>query len=140
METGDFAKMRPACRVPTMVACAVIAVLSSEASAHVFVPESFRVGAYPPHEGTGWVAEVYLNLPIRASGDLLRAEAYVLTEIPDFTFQTDWIDFPAGPVATDLDENFSTMGDFSTITSPTSRFRRSWTSPLEVFSCGSAGS
>ena len=111
-KNGDFATKRPTCQYSGIAAGALISVLAADVSAHVFVSESLRVGAYPPQVGTGWRAEVYLNLPISASEHLLLAEDYIATVTPDFTFQTDWIDFPAGPVATDLDENFSTMTSY----------------------------
>jgi len=81
----------------------------------------YREGGYPPYEGAGWVAKVYLNLPLpdppedtseQDLGTLIEAEAYVAEATPDFTFRTDWIDFPAGPEAVALDTSFSTMGDF----------------------------
>ena len=126
--------------------------------AHVFVSKAHRVGAYPPHDGAGWVAEVFLDVPNfdlahladlsacmsgpgqpylpeckradldddgdvdmtdvwRLERDYFRAnlivtERFVDGLTPDFTFKTDWIDFPAGPQDSDLDANFQTMGDF----------------------------
>ncbi len=43
---------------------------------------------------------------------LLRAARFVAGRKPDFTFRTDWIDFPAGPHDSDRDANFETVGDF----------------------------
>lgn len=85
---------------------------SGTARAHVFIFEFYRVGAYPPYDGSGWVGEAFLNIPDASAIHLLAAEAYVANRTPDFTFRTDWIDFPAGPVAYDLDANFNTIGDF----------------------------
>lgn len=42
----------------------------------------------------------------------LAAERFVQDREPDFTFRTEWIDFPAGPEDSDLDANFQTVGDF----------------------------
>jgi len=42
---------------------------------------------------------------------LVRAERFLANRSPDFTFRTKWIDFPAGPVDSDLDANFDTVGD-----------------------------
>lgn len=43
---------------------------------------------------------------------LLRARRLIEDRAPDFTFRTDWIDFPAGPMDSDRDANFQTVGDF----------------------------
>ncbi len=42
---------------------------------------------------------------------LLRADRFVADREPDFTFRTDWIDFPAGPADSDLDASFTTVGN-----------------------------
>ncbi len=97
----------------TLLLCAaVLAVGVERARAHVFIFEFYRVGAYPPTEGTGWSAEAFLNIPDESAIHLLAVESYVAFQSPDFTFRTDWIDFPAGPLAVDLDANFATIGDF----------------------------
>ncbi len=126
--------------------------------AHVFVSRAHRVGAYPPYDGSGWWAEVFLDIPnldlahyarlqaclggpdvpllpdceaadlerdddvdlrdmARFQNDLghatlVDAERYADGRVADFTFRTDWIDFPAGPEDSDLDVNFQTIGDF----------------------------
>lgn len=79
--------------------------------AHVWVFEWFRVGSYPPYDGSGWIAEAYF-LPDEDAADLVPAEQYAEAHEPDFTFRTPWIDFPAGPVAFDVDTSFATVGDF----------------------------
>ena len=43
---------------------------------------------------------------------LLRAERLLGDDEPDFTFRTDWIDFPSGPQDSRLDRDFATVGDF----------------------------
>ncbi|MCP4246078.1 MAG: hypothetical protein GY778_03425 [bacterium] len=90
---------------------------SAPARAHFFVLEGDRVGAAPAYDGGGWLAEVYLNIPEESIGQLITVEAYVAGLTPDFTFRTEWIDFPAGPAVygdpqDDLDAGFATMGDF----------------------------
>lgn len=91
--------------------------------------DQIRLAAYPPEEGTGgWLAEVYLNLPIPDPPPppdppnpyyLLHAEADTANLSPDFTFRCDAIDFPAGPApwmpnscASDMDDDLLTVGDF----------------------------
>ncbi len=138
--------------------CALVALAAGVAEAHVFVSYLFRQGAYPPHDGVGWLGEAFLNVPnfdldhhallqgcqtgpnrayagdcrggdMDRDGDvdlrdfgrlqaafhdahLLHAQRYVADREPDFTFRTAWIDFPAGPVNSRLDVDFSTVGDF----------------------------
>lgn len=82
------------------------------ADAHTFVSQTFRAGAYPSYPGAGWVGEAFLNLPDESAVDLRSAEAFVAGRQPDFTFRTEWIDFPAGPIDSDLDAHFKTVGDF----------------------------
>lgn len=80
-------------------------------SAHPFVPQDQRVGAFPDYDGSGWVGEAFLNLPDDAAEHLLVAEQYVIGRTPDFTFKTQWIDFPAGPVSDVSDAQLLTVGD-----------------------------
>ncbi|MGB0716687.1 MAG: hypothetical protein ACPGXK_12460, partial [Phycisphaerae bacterium] len=82
------------------------------ARAHVFVSPDFQQGPNPLYEGTGWMAEAYLEIPDESAGNLFAAEAWSASRSPDLTFRTDWIDFPAGPTGIDLDANFETMDDF----------------------------
>lgn len=84
----------------------------ARADAQVTVLEEFRVGATPAYEGSGWIGEAFLDIPDDSAQHLLSAESYVRDRTPDFTFRTDWIDFPAGPLSVDLDANFETIGDF----------------------------
>ncbi len=128
-------------------------------SAHIFISRTHRVGAYPTHDGQGWIGEVFLNVPnfdlthhgmlqncmtgpskqyleeTCLAGDLLpdqhvdlrdvakfqiqfhdphlvRIERLIPDREPDFTFRTDWIDFPSGPADSGQDADFETMGDF----------------------------
>lgn len=85
---------------------------AASADAHVFLFEAYRAGAMPPYEGGGWVGAAYLNIPSASAAHLLTAEAYIANRPPDFTFRTNWIDFPAGPAAIAPDADFITMGDF----------------------------
>jgi len=55
---------------------------------------------------------LFLNIPDDIAANLIAAENYVIGRTPDTIFRTDWIDFPAGPTAVDLDTNFATIGDF----------------------------
>ncbi|MEK6677328.1 MAG: hypothetical protein AABZ47_16960 [Planctomycetota bacterium] len=71
-----------------------------------------RSGAMPAYDGSGWLGECFLNIPAESATDLIAAERHVLGRVPDFTFRTDWIDFPAGPSSFGLDADFATMGDF----------------------------
>ena len=77
-----------------------------------------RVGGYPDYDGSGWLGEVWLNVPETSSIFLTGAEQYAATRAPDFTFRTAWIDFPAGPAEIDpksdttRDVTFATVGDF----------------------------
>lgn len=70
------------------------------------------MGTFPRYDGSGWFAEAFLNLPDSAVLNLREASTYVAGRSPDFTFHTDWIDFPAGPVAFKPDNQFVTIGDF----------------------------
>lgn len=79
--------------------------------ADVFINESFRVGAFPDYPGSGWFAEVYLDIPDADARSLFFAETYIESTAPDFTFRTEWIDFPAGTTAYELDADYATMGD-----------------------------
>lgn len=89
----------------------VCCVCAPTAIGHIFIFEFFRVGAYPPYQGSGWRGEAF-QIPNADADHLLTAEAYVDKRQPDFTFRTPWIDFPAGPLDVDLDVNFETIGDF----------------------------
>jgi len=82
------------------------------ARGHVQITNLFRVGAAPNYAGSGWLGQCFLNLPDDAVGSLLQAEAYADKILPDFTFRTDWIDFPAGSVNVAPDASFETLGDF----------------------------
>lgn len=55
---------------------------------------------------------MYLNIPDASAEHLLVAENWIASRVPDFTFSTDWIDFPAGPVGLVPDADLETMGDF----------------------------
>jgi len=139
--------------------CLSITCLIQPLSAHIFISRTFRAGAYPSHDGQGWIGEVFLNIPnfdlahLRMlqncmtgpgktyddgaclAGDLLADQRVDLRDMarlqiqfnnphlvlmerlipdrePDFTFRTDWIDFPAGPIDSGLDAEFGTLGDF----------------------------
>jgi hypothetical protein len=131
-----------------LLAVAAILLLVNDAMtvAHVFVPASARAGAYPKSEGLGWIGEVYLGLPDAAAIHLLAAEAYIdgpPAREPDFTFRTDWIDFPAGPVSFTYDSDAATIGDFfgdavydvsdpSKLAAPMSHFLLRFTGYLKV--------
>ncbi len=99
-------------QVKFVLQMAVLASLAGSATGHVFVFEQSRVAPNPPYEGSGWFAEVFLDLPDGSATHLTAAENYVVGRKPDFTFRTDWIDFPAGPVADGADADFETLGDF----------------------------
>lgn len=45
-------------------------------------------------------------------GTLSFAEDYVADKQPDFTFETDWIDYPSGPEALGRDDAYPTIRDF----------------------------
>ena len=96
--------------------CAVVLTTLFPATAitraHIYIPQDRRAGAYPDYEGGGWKAEVFLNIPDESAIHLIAAENYVEDRQPDFTFRTDWIDFPAGESDSELDADFQTMGDF----------------------------
>lgn len=47
-----------------------------------------------------------------AKTNLIWAERFLEGRTADFTFKTDWIDFPAGPTDSQLDSAFETIGDF----------------------------
>lgn len=80
--------------------------------AHIFIFEDWREGACAQHDGAGWFAEVFLNIPDASALNLLTAESYVASRQPDFTFHTPWIDFPAGPDPYHLDADIHTLADF----------------------------
>ncbi len=93
-------------------ASATLFLATAIARAHIYIPQERRAGAYPDYAGGGWKVEVFLNIPDGSAIHLIAAENYVSSRQPDFTFRTDWIDFPAGESDSDLDANFETMGDF----------------------------
>lgn len=116
-----------------LVACASLAVMSGPLRGDVpicagsifdFPPcDQIRIAAIPDEPGQGgWLAEVYLNLPIPDPPNtyhLLFAEADVAGRVPDFTFRCDAIDFPFGPAPwnptaceSDMDADLITVGDF----------------------------
>lgn len=103
-------------RVRFWFACiALVTAVAGSAAAHPFIPQTFRVGTYPDHDGSGWFGDAFLHLPEPPPGtafNLLYVEAYVVGRTPDFTFRTPWIDFPSGPEAFRLDSEFATVGDF----------------------------
>lgn len=101
-------------RLGRFLVCALAAALLTSKSgvAHPFVPQAHRVGTFPKYDGGGWFGEAFLNLPDAAVVNLREAATYVVGRTPDFTFHTDWIDFPAGPVAFRRDSDFAVMGDF----------------------------
>lgn len=86
--------------------------ISAPAGAHVYIFNVWRVGSAPAYDGSGWIGEAFLHVPDENATTLLAAEAYILNREPDFTFRTEWIDFPAGPVDVAEDTSFATMGDF----------------------------
>lgn len=86
--------------------------LHSAAFSHVFLFAPYRIGAIPHYPGNGWVGEAFLNIPEQSAAHLLTAESYVIGRQPDFTFRTEWIDFPAGPIDVAPDTDFETIGDF----------------------------
>lgn len=96
-----------------ILASATLAVTAGgrSAPAHEFVSRQSRSGAYPTEPGTGWYGEAFLNLPLLAAANLLTAETYANTVTPDFTFRTEWIDFPAGPTDAVLDADLTTVRD-----------------------------
>ncbi len=110
----DQPRQRPVDPTYSRWLCALFVVLGPAfcVQAHVFVPKTFRLGAFPPYEGSGWEAEVYLNIPDASAEHLLIAENWIASRAPDFTFLTDWIDFPAGPVTLAHDADLETMADF----------------------------
>jgi len=89
-----------------------VGVLAAWTTAHDLVNKEFRVGAYPPTPGTGWLGEAFLGLPDDIAERLSRAEDWSGERTPDFTFRTDWIDFPAGPVESRRDTDIATVGAF----------------------------
>lgn len=89
-----------------------VLIMAVPAMAHVFIENDQRSGAIPAYDGSGWVCEVFLDIPDDNAAHLLAAEAYVLKRPPDFTFKTQWIDFPSGPTGSRLDTSFATMSDF----------------------------
>ena len=157
-ETRDRKQRSVPLVLPLVGMCVVVALAAGVAEAHVFVSYLHRQGAYPPHDGAGWLGEAFLNVPnfdldhhallqgcltganrayagdcrggdMDRDGDvdlrdfgrlqaafhdahLLHAQRYVADREPDFTFRTDWIDFPAGPENSRLDVDFSTVGGF----------------------------
>ncbi len=95
------------------VLCALtLATVFQRANGHWNVFLYSRAGAPPTYRGGGWLAECFLNIPDPSAGDLILAERHAASRQPDFTFRTDWIDFPAGPIGVDRDSRFATMGDF----------------------------
>ncbi|MGB0717367.1 MAG: hypothetical protein ACPGXK_15930 [Phycisphaerae bacterium] len=58
------------------------------------------------------MASVYLHIPDLHAVDLSKAEHFVASRDPDFTFVTPVIDFPPGPMPVALDTEFPTVGDF----------------------------
>lgn len=106
-------RQRRARRHRRVLIATVAVIVCSSAWAHVFIPAPLRAGAYPPWPGGGWVGEAFLNLPAESAVHLIAAENYVETSgvQPDFTFRTDWIDFPAGEQPYGLDTEFATVGD-----------------------------
>ncbi len=95
-----------------LLAVALAGMSTHVANAHVIVENNLRVGSIPQTDGNGWICSVYLNIPDENAINLLAAEFHVTSQTPDFTFETQWIDFPAGPLGSDLDTSFATMGDF----------------------------
>gem|GEM_PF-1680841 len=107
-------------------ACAIVGLFFLSlspvtATAHVFVGTQWRQGTNPKYPGNGWIAKVYLNIPVPPpptgpnrpdEGTLTFAENYVADKTPDFTFQTDWIDYPSGPEPIGHDADYQTIGEF----------------------------
>jgi len=94
------------------MALATLLTFTHVAGAHIFIFSVWRAGAPPQYEGNGWFGEAFLNIPDANTNVLTSAENYVVDLEPDFTFRTDWIDFPAGPVPWKQDSDFATIGDF----------------------------
>ena len=103
-----FRRKRRWCAVSLLVGAAGPTILY----AHIFVSRRDQAGSYPAYEGSGWVAEVFLNLPDSAAATLISAEDYADLITPSLTFKTEWIDFPPGPDAARPDADFKTLADF----------------------------
>lgn len=95
-----------------LICFGLLALFPAHARGHFFVVTADRVGASPAAEGSGWYAEVFLNIPEESAAQLLGAEAYIAVREPDFTFRTPYIDFPAGPADSVLDAELGTIGGF----------------------------
>lgn len=54
--------------------------------AHIFVLENYRVGAYPPYPGSGWIGEAFLHIPDGEAAHLVTAESYIAST---FDFDVD---------------------------------------------------
>ncbi len=89
-----------------------VCAFCTAARGHFFVDTIDRVADSPPYPGTGWQAEVWLDLPESAAGSLIAAEAYLRTHPADFTFRTAYVDFPPGPADSALDSELATIGAF----------------------------
>lgn len=93
-----------------MFAAAAALASGAPAAAHFFVSPLDRVCVSPDAPGSGWFAEVFLDIPDQWAGSLLSAEAYVAGLPPDFTFRSAYVDFPAGPVDALLDADVASIG------------------------------
>ncbi len=117
--TNRNKKKSLACGILTGVL--LLTLLPRTAVPHVFVNSQWRAGTNPEYDGRGWHAEVYLDIPVppppsdptqTGRSGLFFAESYVENLAPDFTFETDWIDFPSGPEALGRDDAYDTIGEF----------------------------
>jgi hypothetical protein len=95
-----------------LLAIAAALTVRASAQAHFFVSPLDRVAASPSEPGTGWSAEVFLDIPDNWASSLLSAETYTAGLSPDFTFRTAYVDFPPGPADALLDAEVPDMGTF----------------------------
>jgi len=99
-------------RLTTLLLLLTTSVFPVTACAHLFIVGQDRVGPTPDTEGTGWLGEVFLDIPDAWATQLLTVEAYIADRQPDFTFRTTYIDFPAGPGDSMPDSQLVSLGDF----------------------------
>jgi hypothetical protein len=76
-------KMKPVrVGITGLLAGIVCCICPPTSAGHIFIFDFFRVGAYPPYEGSGWRGEAF-NIPDADAAHLLTAEAYVDKRQPD---------------------------------------------------------
>lgn len=111
LKTQRWAKMQGT--LPALLAVALaLGLAPGRAGAHFFVSPLDRTSASPDAPGTGWRAEVYLDIPDNFAGSLLSAESYVAGRAPDFTFETAYVDFPPGPEDALLETEVADLGEW----------------------------